>query len=150
MLDRNLHQVNIYPPIGVLPSLSRLMKDGIGEGYTRKDHASLSTQLFACYAKVQDARALASVIGEEELTLNDRKYMAFGRLFEKHYIGQGFRTNRTIQETLDLGWFLLSLLPQSELDRVSKDDLALYHNRDQAIIHFTALQEGHLDEVLKA
>jgi len=150
VLDRNLHQVNIYPPIGVLPSLSRLMKDGIGEGYTRKDHASLSTQLFACYAKVQDARALASVIGEEELTLNDRKYMAFGRLFEKHYIGQGFRTNRTIQETLDLGWFLLSLLPQSELDRVSKDDLALYHNRDQAIIHFTALQEGHLDEVLKA
>jgi V/A-type H+-transporting ATPase subunit B len=150
VLDRNLHQVNIYPPIGVLPSLSRLMKDGIGEGYTRKDHAALSTQLFACYAKVQDARALASVIGEEELTLNDRKYMAFGRLFEKYYIGQGFRTNRTIQETLDLGWFLLSLLPQSELDRVAKDDLTRYHNREQAIIHFTALQEGHLDEVLKA
>ena len=150
VLDRNLHQVNIYPPIGVLPSLSRLMKDGIGEGYTRKDHAALSTQLFACYAKVQDARALASVIGEEELTLNDRKYMAFGRLFEKYYIGQGFRTNRTIQETLDLGWFLLSLLPQSELDRVAKDDLQRYHNRDQAIVHFTALQEGHLDEVLKA
>ena len=150
VLDRNLHQVNIYPPIGVLPSLSRLMKDGIGEGYTRKDHAALSTQLFACYAKVQDARALASVIGEEELTLNDRKYMAFGRLFEKYYIGQGFRTNRTIQETLDLGWFLLSVLPQSELDRVAKDDLIRYHNREQAIIHFTALQEGHLDEVLKA
>jgi len=149
VLDRNLHQTDIYPPIGVLPSLSRLMKDGIGEGYTRKDHASLSTQLFACYAKVQDARALASVIGEEELSLIDRKYMAFGRLFEKYYIGQGFTTNRTIGETLDLGWFLLGLLPKSELDRVSKEFLDAYYNSELAIMHFVAIQGGELDEVLR-
>ena len=149
VLDRNLHQVNIYPPIGVLPSLSRLMKDGIGEGYTRKDHSSLSTQLFACYAKVQDARALASVIGEEELSMIDRKYMAFGRLFEKYYVGQGFKTNRAITETLDLGWYLLSLLPIGELDRVSKDFLDAYYNTPLAITHFMALQNGQWDEVLR-
>ena len=149
VLDRNLHQTNVYPPIGVLPSLSRLMKDGIGEGYTRADHSSLSTQLFACYAKVQDARALASVIGEEELSLIDRKYMAFGRLFEKYYVGQGFKTNRKIEETLDLGWYLLSLLPIGELDRVSKEFLEEYYNIDLAITHFMALQGGQLDEVLR-
>ena len=149
VLDRNLHQTNIYPPIGVLPSLSRLMKDGIGEGYTRGDHSSLSTQLFACYARVQDARALASVIGEEELSLIDRKYMAFGRLFEKYYVGQGFKTNRPINETLDLGWYLLSLLPIGELDRVSKEFLDVYYNTDLAITHFMAIQGGQLDEVLR-
>lgn len=149
VLDRNLHQLNVYPPIGVLPSLSRLMKDGIGEGYTRKDHSALSTQLFACYAKVQDARALASVIGEEELSPIDRKYMAFGRLFEKHYIGQGFTTNRPIIDTLDLGWFLLSLLPKTELDRISKEDLEAYYHPELAIAHFLAIQGGQLDEILR-
>lgn len=150
VLDRNLHQVGIYPPVGVLPSLSRLMKDGIGEGYTRKDHSSLSTQLFACYAKVQDARALASVIGEEELSVSDRKYMAFGRLFEKYYVGQGFATNRTIEETLDLGWHLLSLLPQTELDRISGDLIAQYHDHGGAVAYFMAAQGGDLDAILKS
>jgi len=149
VLDRNLHQLGIYPPIGVLPSLSRLMKDGIGEGYTRKDHASLSTQLFACYAKVQDARSLASVIGEEELSGIDRKYMAFGRLFEKYYIGQSFKVNRSIEDTLNLGWNLLSLLPKVELDRVSSQLIEEYYNYDQAIAHFMAIQGGQLDEILR-
>lgn len=149
VLDRNLHQNNIYPPIGILPSLSRLMKDGIGEGYTRADHSSLSTQLFACYAKVQDARALASVIGEEELSSMDRKYMAFGRLFEKFYVGQGFKVNRAIEDTLNLGWHLLSLLPKSELDRVSTDLVELYHDHHNAVAYFLAATGGELDSVLK-
>jgi len=150
VLDRNLHQVGIYPPIGVLPSLSRLMKDGIGEGYTRKDHASLSTQLFACYAKVQDARALASVIGEEELSQIDRKYMAFGRLFEKFYLGQGFKTNRSIEDTLNLGWNLLSLMPKNELDRVSQDLIDLYYDNHRAVAYFMAAQGGGLDAILRS
>jgi len=149
VLDRNLHQTNIYPPIGILPSLSRLMKDGIGEGYTRKDHSNLSTQLFACYAKVQDARALASVIGEEELSTTDRKYMAFGRFFEKYYIGQGFDTNRSMEDTLNLGWTLLSLLPKSELDRISSDLIEQYHNNELAIAHFMVLEQGKLDEIIR-
>lgn len=149
VLDRNLAQVGIYPPIGVLPSLSRLMKDGIGEGYTRKDHSALSTQLFACYAKVQDARALASVIGEEELSEIDRQYMAFGRLFEEFYIGQGSTVNREIEETLNLGWSLLSLLPKNELDRISTELIVEYHDRDRAVAHFMALKGGKLDAVLR-
>jgi V/A-type H+/Na+-transporting ATPase subunit B len=149
VLDRNLHQNNIYPPIGILPSLSRLMKDGIGEGYTRADHSSLSTQLFACYAKVQDARALASVIGEEELSALDRKYMSFGRLFEKLYVGQGFKVNRAIEDTLNLGWHLLSLLPKSELDRVSSDLIELYHDHHNAVAYFIAATGGELDAILK-
>ena len=118
VLDRSLDQNGIYPPISVLPSLSRLMKDGIGEGYTRADHSAVSNQLFASYAKVQDAKALASVIGEEELSPADKLYMDFGKAFEHFFLDQGFDTDRTIDETLDLGWNLLSILPQSELDRV--------------------------------
>ena len=120
VLDRNLDQTGIYPSVSVLPSLSRLMKDGIGEGYTRDDHSAVANQLFACYAKVQEARSLAAVIGEEELSDTDRKYMEFGIQFEKHFINQGFDENRTIEQTLDLGWQLLSLLPKSELERVDE------------------------------
>lgn len=118
VLDRNLEQVGTYPPISVLPSLSRLMKDGIGEGYTRSDHGAVSNQLFASYARVQDARALGSVIGEEELSKSDKAYLAFGRMFEKYFISQNFTENRTIDQTLDLGWDLLCLLPRSELSRM--------------------------------
>ena len=118
VLERNLHGQGIYPPISILPSLSRLMKDGIGEGYTRVDHQSLANQLFSAYAKVGEARNLASVIGEDELSPLDKKYLKFGTEFEKHYIGQGPVENRTIQETLDLGWELLGYLPKEELDRV--------------------------------
>ena len=132
VLNRNLDQTGIYPPISVLPSLSRLMKDGIGEGYTRSDHAAVSNQLFASYAKVQEARALASVIGEEELSETDKKYMEFGVLFEQYFINQGFDENRTIDETLNLGWELLSVLPMSELDRVDESLLKEKYNPENA------------------
>ncbi len=132
VLDRNLDQTGIYPPISVLPSLSRLMKDGIGEGFTRSDHAAVSNQLFASYAKVQEARSLASVIGEEELSDTDKKYMEFGVYFEKYFINQGFDENRTIEETLDLGWDLLSVLPVSELDRVDEALLKEKYNPENA------------------
>ncbi len=132
VLDRGLEQSGIYPPISVLPSLSRLMKDGIGEGYTRADHSSVSNQLFACYAKVSDARALASVIGEDELSELDKAYMYFGRMFEKYFVSQQDDENRSIDETLDLGWNLLSLLPKSALDRIDEKLLNEKYNPDAA------------------
>lgn len=118
VLDRELDSNGIYPPVSVLPSLSRLMKDGVGEGFTREDHAPLANQLFASYAKVQDARALASVIGEDELSETDKAYMEFGKLFESKFINQAFDDNRPITKSLDLGWELLSHLPIEELDRL--------------------------------
>ena len=125
-----LSNAGVYPPVSILPSLSRLMKDGIGEGYTRKDHSACSNQLFAAYAKVQDALSLASVIGEDELSETDKQYLHFGRMFDKYFVNQGENENRTIDETLDLGWALLSLLPKSELDRV--DDATLNEKYDAA------------------
>ena len=127
VLDRNLHGQAIYPPISVLPSLSRLMKDGIGKGYTREDHQDLANQLFSAYAKVGEARNLASVIGEDELSPIDKKYLEFGKAFEELYIGQGPNENRTIEETLDLGWELLRILPKEELDRVDTKILDVYY-----------------------
>ncbi len=132
VLDRSLDQTGIYPPISVLPSLSRLMKDGIGEGYTRSDHADVSNQLFAAYAKVQDARALASVIGEDELSDIDKAFIRFGKMFEKYFISQKADENRSIDETLDLGWDLLSLLPLSALDRVDENLLKQKYNPKNA------------------
>jgi V/A-type H+-transporting ATPase subunit B len=132
VLDRSLDQMGIYPPIGILPSLSRLMKDGIGEGFTRADHSAVSNQLFASYAKVQDARSLASVIGEEELSPVDKKYVEFGRKFEKYFIRQDFNENRTMEYTLDLGWKLLSILPKEELDRVDKEMLDKFYKPENA------------------
>lgn len=132
VLDRSLDQVGIYPAVSILPSLSRLMKDGIGEGYTREDHSAVANQLFAAYAKVQDARALASVIGEEELSPVDKSYIYYGTCFENHFINQGFYENRTIEETLDLGWALLSLLPKSELDRIDEQMLNEHYNPEAA------------------
>ena len=136
VLDRNLNQMGVYPPVGVLPSLSRLMKDGIGEGFTRKDHSDVSNQLFAAYAKVQDARSLASVIGEDELSDVDKQYMSFGTLFEEHFLNQGFDDNRSIEETLDLGWDLLSVLPRAELDRVDNEVLEVYYDHERAVKRF--------------
>ena len=127
VLDRPLNGQSIYPPINILPSLSRLMKDGIGEGYTREDHQDLANQLFSAYAKVGDARNLASVIGEDELSPIDKKYLEFGKEFEEKYIGQGMNENRTMEETLDLGWKLLGRLPREELDRVDTKILDKYY-----------------------
>ena len=132
VLDRGLDQSGIYPPISVLPSLSRLMKDGIGDGYTRSDHSDVSNQLFACYAKVMDARALASVIGEEELSELDKAYIEFGKKFEKYFVSQRFDENRSIDETLDLGWNLLSLLQKSALDRINETLLDEKYNTNAA------------------
>ena len=127
VLDRELNGQGIYPPINVLPSLSRLMKDGIGEGFTREDHQDLANQLFSSYAKVGDARALASVIGEDELSPIDKKYLEFGKAFEAHFVGQGADENRTIEETLDIGWKLLGMLPKEELDRADTKILEKYY-----------------------
>ena len=112
VLDRQLHGQSIYPPISVLPSLSRLMKDGIGEGYTRADHQDVANQLFSCYAKVGDARSLASVIGEDELSPIDKQYLVFGNEFEHEFIGQGMDENRSMEDTLNKAWELLGLLPR--------------------------------------
>ena len=132
VLDRGLDQSGVYPPVSVLPSLSRLMKDGIGEGYTRADHPGVSNQLFSAYAKVQDARSLASVIGEEELSDADKRYLEFGKRFEEYFLNQGFNDNRTIEQTLDLGWDLLSLLPREELDRLDDKLIDRYYDPKRA------------------
>lgn len=127
VLDRGLASRGVYPPVSVLPSLSRLMKDGIGAGYTREDHPGLANQLFAAYAKVQEVRALASVIGEDELSDLDKRYMRFGRAFEAQFISQEFGEDRDIMQTLDLGWLLLGLLPREELDRLSPELIDKYY-----------------------
>jgi V/A-type H+-transporting ATPase subunit B len=129
VLSRDLTHQDIYPPIAVLPSLSRLMKDGIGEGHTRADHSHLSAQLYASYAHVQDVRSLASVIGEEELSTIDRKYLQFGLAFEREFVNQGPTENRPIEQTLSIGWRLLSMLPQEELTRVNLAELQQYYGK---------------------
>ena len=128
VLDRQLHGQSIYPPISVLPSLSRLMKDGIGEGYTRADHQDVANQLFSCYAKVGDARSLASVIGEDELSPIDKQYLVFGNEFEHEFIGQGMDENRSMEDTPNKAWELLGLLPREELDRVNTKVLDQYYH----------------------
>lgn len=127
VLDRSLHGQAVYPPISILPSLSRLMKDGIGAGFTREDHQDLANQLFSSYAKVGEARNLASVIGEDELSFIDKQYLKFGEEFEHRYIGQGPAENRSMMETLDLGWELLALLPKEELDRIDTKIIDKYY-----------------------
>lgn len=134
VLDRTMFGQGIYPPINVLPSLSRLMKDGIGEGYTREDHQDLANQLFSCYAKVGDARALASVIGEDELSPLDKKYLQFGKAFERSFVGQGETENRSIIDTLEKGWELLELIPREELDRVDTKLLDKYYKSASEVI----------------
>ena len=129
VLSRDLYHADIYPPISVLPSLSRLMKDGIGEGRTRDDHSHLSAQLYASYARVQDVRSLASVIGEEELSDIDQQYLRFGDRFEKEFVKQDMTENRSIEETLTIGWKLLAELPEKELTRVSSKEIEMYYRK---------------------
>ncbi len=126
VLDREMYQRGIYPPVAGLPSLSRLMKDGIGQGRTRDDHPHLASQLFAAYSKVKDVRSLAAVIGAEELSPIDQMYLKFGDEFEKRVIAQGEFENRTIDQTLEIGWNTLRLLPRSELLRVTTEELDKY------------------------
>ena len=117
MLSRELDRAGVYPPINVLPSLSRLMKDGTGSGYTHGDHPALASQLYAAYAKAMQARLLASVVGEEGLSETDRKYLAFGKSFELELVCQD--TARHLERSMDVGWDLLRALPASELSRLS-------------------------------
>ncbi|MBN2440462.1 MAG: V-type ATP synthase subunit B [Spirochaetales bacterium] len=127
VFEREMYGRNIYPPVAGLPSLSRLMKDGIGEGMTRDDHPHLASQLFAAYSYVKDVRNLASVIGEEELTPLDHQYLDFGENFERKFVSQKSDEDRTIEQTLDLGWEALKLLPVEELHRVSEEELEKYY-----------------------
>ncbi|HWH69104.1 MAG TPA: V-type ATP synthase subunit B [Candidatus Sulfotelmatobacter sp.] len=129
VLDRDLFQRGVYPPIAGLPSLSRLMKDGVGKGFTRDDHPALASQLFASYAYVKRVRGLADVIGEEELSSLDKQYLKFGEAFETRFLSQGEYENRSIQTTLDLGWEVLARLPREELHRLSDALLAQHYPR---------------------
>ncbi|ADK82205.1 V-type ATP synthase subunit B [Sediminispirochaeta smaragdinae] len=129
VFEREMHGRAIYPPVAGLPSLSRLMKDGIGKDMTREDHPHLASQLFAAYSYVKDVRNLASVIGEEELTPLDHQYMQFGEAFERQFVSQRHDENRTIEETLDLGWKVLGELPTEELHRVTDEEIETYYGR---------------------
>jgi len=128
VLSRELHNQGIYPPVNVPPSLSRLMKDGIGKNDTREDHPRVASQLYASYARALEVRNLASIVGAEDLAETDRQYLKFAEEFEKRFIGQGEDEDRTIIETLTIAWQLLSLLPPESLTRVSEADLAKYHH----------------------
>ncbi len=129
VLERTLDKKGIYPPISILPSLSRIMKDGIGKGFTREDHPDLANQLFASYSKVMEVIALASVIGEDELSDSDKLYMKFGNLFEQNFISQKYTENRSIEQTLEIGWKLLSILPKEDLDRIDHDIIEKYYKK---------------------
>jgi V/A-type H+-transporting ATPase subunit B len=123
VLSRALDARGVYPPVDVLMSLSRLMKDSIGKGYTRDDHPDLASQIFASYSRVQEIKALAGVVGEDELGKTDQAYLAFGRDFETLFVNQGFEENREIELSLDLCWQLLGILPEAELTRVSQGEI---------------------------
>jgi V/A-type H+-transporting ATPase subunit B len=129
VFERGMQARGIYPPINCLPSLSRLMKDGIGEGMTRDDHPHLANQLFASYSHVKDVQNLASVIGEEELTTLDQQYLEFGNFFEKRFVNQRFDEDRSIEQTLDLGWEALGKLPSEELQRLTDEEIAEHYGR---------------------
>jgi V/A-type H+-transporting ATPase subunit B len=129
VFDREMYGRGIYPPVNGLPSLSRLMKDGIGEGMTRIDHPHLANQLFASYSHVKDVRNLASVIGEEELTSLDHQYLEFGKFFERQFVNQAYTEDRSIEQTLDLGWKALGELPAEELQRVTDEEISEYYGR---------------------
>ena len=130
VLSRELHSKSVYPPVNVPPSLSRLMKDGIGKDDTREDHPRVASQLYASYTRALEARNLASIIGAEELSDRDHRYLRFAEEFENNFVRQGENEERNIIETLDLAWSLLSLLPAGSLNRVSEQDLHKYHSGD--------------------
>jgi len=132
VMDRDLNSQGIEPPINVLPSLSRLMDDGIGEGLTRGDHADVKDQMFAAYAEGEDLRDLVNIVGREALSETDNKYLDFADRFEEEFVNQGYRTNRSIDETLDIGWELLSTLPKTELNRIDEELIEEHYIEDAA------------------
>ena len=126
VIDRSLDQKGIYPPINILPSLSRLMKDGIGEGFTRSDHDDLMNQLYESYSKVQEIRNISQIVGEDDLSDLDKKYLDFGKNFENRFLSQDSYENRSLEDSLDLGWDILKILPIEEIHRVSKENKEKY------------------------
>jgi V/A-type H+-transporting ATPase subunit B len=132
VLDRGLYNRGIYPPVNVLMSLSRLMKEGIGPGKTREDHGDVSNQLYASYSRGQELRSLAIIVGEESLSETDRKYLRFADAFERRFLSQGFYENRSIEETLDIGWEVLSIIPESELTNIKDVYIEKYHPKRKA------------------
>jgi V/A-type H+-transporting ATPase subunit B len=129
VLGRDLYRVGIYPPINVLMSLSRLMRDGIGEGKTRSDHPEVASQLYVAYARAQELRALALIVGESSLTPTDLLYLRYGETFERKFLAQSYYENRDIWKTLDLAWEILSMLPESELTRIKEKHIKQYYKR---------------------
>ncbi|MFB6140800.1 MAG: V-type ATP synthase subunit B, partial [Halosimplex sp.] len=130
LVDRDLNSQGIQPPIDPLPSLSRLMDDGIGEGLTRGDHGGVSDQLYAAYAEGEDLRDLVNIVGREALSERDNKYLDFAEEFEEEFIEQGYDTDRDIETTLDIGWELLSMLPEEELNRIDEEYIEEYYRED--------------------
>jgi V/A-type H+-transporting ATPase subunit B len=126
-LSRELYNKGIYPPINPIGSLSRLMNNGIGKGKTREDHRGVADQLYGAYARAQEAKSLSSIVGAEALTDTDKKFLHFGEAFENKFIKQGFYEPRTIEDTLGIGWDLLSALPESELNRVKQEFIDKYY-----------------------
>jgi V/A-type H+-transporting ATPase subunit B len=131
VLSRELYRKGIYPPVGVLMSLSRLMKDGIGEGKTRGDHSEVSNQLYDAYSRAVDLRALAEIIGRGGLSEVDLKYLEFGDAFERMFLSQPYTENRSIERTLDLAWEVLSVLPESELTKIKRSNIEKYYRGKQ-------------------
>jgi V/A-type H+-transporting ATPase subunit B len=131
VLSRPLHRKGAYPPVDVLPSLSRLMKTGIGAGLTREDHQDLSNQMYAAYAEGRDFRDLVAVVGEEALTSRDKKFLEFANRFEAEFVNQGADEDRSIEETLELGWELVSMLPERDLKRIQEKFIKKYLKKNE-------------------
>jgi V/A-type H+-transporting ATPase subunit B len=129
VLSRELHRKGVYPPVDVLPSLSRLMNEGIGEGRTRADHLGVSDQCYSAYAEGRDVRSLVAVVGEEALSVRDRLNLKFADVFEERFVTQGVDEDRTIEQTLDLGWELLSMFPEGELKRIDEKYIKQYYKK---------------------
>jgi V/A-type H+-transporting ATPase subunit B len=138
IIDGDLNSQGIEPPVDVLPSLSRLMDDGIGEGFTRADHEDLANQLYAIYAEGEDLRDLVNIVGREALSERDNKYLDFADRFENEFVQQGFDTNRELEETLDLGWDLVSMLPKEELNRIDEELIEEYYVEDEEAVEANA------------
>ena len=137
-VDRDLNSQGVQPPVNVLPSLSRLMDDGIGEGLTREDHGDVANQMYAAYAEGENLRDLVNIVGREALSERDNKYLDFAEAFESEFIDQGFKTNRSLESTLDIGWELLSELPKAELNRIDEEFIENYYVEDEDAVEATA------------